>query len=226
MQEKYYSEGVCLFCGQKYSQQNISRHLATHLAKMEKEEAAKPTKTYCHVGVRSHEMFLQLLVEGDTDMETIDYFLRNIWLECCGHMSGFRDKSFEIEMDEQAENVIIPGREIYHDYDYGTTTTVLMKGYKHYQLSPQEEIVLLSRNEPLEILCGSCNRAPATSICTVCWYDMNAFFCNSCAKKHARECSDFDDYANLPVVNSPRMGECGYAGGQIDLERDGVYRKS
>ena len=26
------------------------------------------------------------------------------------------------------------------------------------------------------------------------------------------------------VVNSPRMGECGYEGGSIDLERDGVYK--
>ena len=34
------------------------------------------------------------------------------------------------------------------------------------------------------------------------------------------ECSDFDDYASMPVVNSPRMGVCGYEGGSIDLERD------
>jgi hypothetical protein len=26
--------------------------------------------------------------------------------------------------------------------------------------------------------------------------------------------------AQMPVVNSPRMGECGYEGGTIDIERD------
>lgn len=44
-------------------------------------------------------------------------------------------------------------------------------------------------------------------------------------EKHTEECEDFNDYAQMPVVNSPRMGECGYDGGTIDLERDKPYRK-
>jgi len=27
----------------------------------------------------------------------------------------------------------------------------------------------------------------------------------------------------MPIVNSPRMGVCGYEGGVIDIERDGVF---
>jgi hypothetical protein len=29
----------------------------------------------------------------------------------------------------------------------------------------------------------------------------------------------------MPIVNSPRMGVCGYEGGTIDKERDGIYGK-
>jgi hypothetical protein len=29
----------------------------------------------------------------------------------------------------------------------------------------------------------------------------------------------------MPIVNSPRMGECGYEGGRIDKKRDGVFEK-
>jgi hypothetical protein len=54
-------------------------------------------------------------------------------------------------------------------------------------------------------------------------YDDNAEFCDKCAEKHAKKCEDFADYASMPVVNSPRMGVCGYEGGSIDTERDGVY---
>ena len=42
--------------------------------------------------------------------------------------------------------------------------------------------------------------------------------------KHSEICDDFEDYAEMPVVNSPRMGECGYSGGEIDTERDGPYK--
>jgi hypothetical protein len=54
-------------------------------------------------------------------------------------------------------------------------------------------------------------------------YDEDASFCNECAKKHAKKCDDFAEYAAMPVVNSPRMGVCGYEGGRIDTERDGVF---
>lgn len=47
-------------------------------------------------------------------------------------------------------------------------------------------------------------------------------FCEKCAEKHGKKCDDFADYAGMPVVNSPRCGVCGYEGGIIDLERDGV----
>ncbi len=40
--------------------------------------------------------------------------------------------------------------------------------------------------------------------------------------KLENECEDFSEEMRLPVVNSPRMGICGYEGGMIDKERDGV----
>jgi hypothetical protein len=54
-------------------------------------------------------------------------------------------------------------------------------------------------------------------------YEEDAGFCDKCAEKHAKKCADFEDYASLPIVNSPRMGVCGYMGGTIDTERDGVF---
>lgn len=55
------------------------------------------------------------------------------------------------------------------------------------------------------------------------WMDgEEANFCEKCAKKHAQQCEDFEDYSAMLIVNSPRMGVCGYEGGTIDLERDGI----
>ena len=149
---------------------------------------------------------------------------RDIWLECCGHLSAFGHNNFKVKMSHKVEDVFQPKIKIYHDYDFGTTTRVFLKVRKHYQLNLKEKIILLSRNEPLKIMCSSCKKEPAVNICTVCLYEKGAFFCETCSGKHAEVYEDFNDYAQMPVVNSPRMGECGYEGGIIDLERDGTYK--
>lgn len=225
MEEEQKSEGKCLYCEQMFSQKEIGKHLAKHLAEKEKADAGKKTQTYCHVLAESDKMFLHLLVKGSSGMKVIDTFLRKIWLECCGHMSAFGHKDFDISMTHKVEDVFTPRIKIYHDYDFGTTTRVFLKAMKHYQLDMKGNIELLSRNEPLKLICAICKKVPAVNICSVCSWDDYAFFCEKCSEKHAKKCEDFEDYAAMPVVNSPRMGECGYSGGEIDLERDGVYKK-
>jgi len=58
-------------------------------------------------------------------------------------------------------------------------------------------------------------------------YDLHilwrGWICDKCADKHTEGCEDFADYASMSVVNSPRMGICGYESGTIDTERDGVF---
>lgn len=225
MEEELKSEGKCLYCEQTFSQKEIGKHLEKHLTEKEKTDAGNKKQTYCHVLVEANEMFLHLLVKGSSGMKVIDTFLRDIWLECCGHMSAFGHKDFKVSMTHKVQDVFTPRIKIYHDYDFGTTTRVFLKAMKHYQLDMKVNIVLLSRNEPLKFMCASCKKEPAVNLCSVCNWDEYAFFCEKCSEKHAKKCEDFNDYAAMPVVNSPRMGECGYEGGSIDLERDGVYQE-
>jgi hypothetical protein len=221
------SEGHCIFCNEYFSQKDLGKHLATHLKIKEKEDQGKLTNSYNHIVVDAGQMFLHLLVKSTCDMEEIDIFLRDIWLECCGHESGFYIKrGEEIEMDEIVGNVLPPKAKIQHDYDYGTTTRTLIKSIKVYDVDFNgDTIVLLSRNEPLQIMCSNCHKKVAIVLCSVCLWDGDSFFCKTCAKSHAKTCDDFDDYATMNVVNSPRMGECGYEGGVFDKDRDGVYKK-
>jgi len=224
MAEELTSEGKCLYCEQLLSQKEITKHLAKHLADKEKTAVGLKTQTYCHIVVEADIMFLHLLVKGSAKIETIDSFLRNIWLECCGHLSGFRSGREEISMNSKVKEVFEPKLKIIYDYDFGTTTRLFLKGLKYYQLNETKNIILLARNEPLKIICSTCKKAPAVSMCSVCNWQTDAYFCEKCGKKHEKECDDFADYSEMPVVNSPRMGECGYEGGSIDLERDGVYK--
>ena len=214
------SEGLCVFCKELFEQKAINRHLKTHLTQKAKEDVGKKTKNYCHITIGDEIMFLHLLVAGESAMRVIDNFLRRIWLDCCGHMSKFDN----VNKEDLVQDVMTPRAQVPYIYDFGSSTSLLLEGCGHYKLSIDEEIVLLSRNEPLKLLCTTCGKTPAVSICSVCMWEQEAFFCEKCGKAHAKTCEDFDDYANMPAVNSPRMGTCGYEGGLIDLERDGPYK--
>jgi len=223
MTEELKSEGRCIYCNQMFSQKEIGKHLAKHLVEMEKKDADKTMNFYYHIEVQVAELFLHLLVRGDATMKIIDDFLREIWLECCGHMSEFGHKNFRISKRDRVEDIFAPRVKNFHDYDFGSTTRVFLKGLKSYRFSLKGSIILLSRNEPLKLLCNMCKKNPAVNLCATCSWEEDAFYCEACSGKHAKVCEDFADYSSMPVVNSPRMGVCGYMGGSIDLERDGGY---
>lgn len=224
MEKELISEGKCLFCDSLFSQRGIGRHLATHLSKMEKEAATGKPETFYHIAVRAGEMFLHILVRGSAKIKLIDTFLRKIWLECCGHLSAFSIGNEDISMNGNVGYIFLPGTKIRYDYDFGTTTTLELNAKNHYQLALKEDIILLSSNEPLNFICSVCESKTASCMCSVCQWHEYAFFCESCAEKHAETCEDFIDFSQTEIVNSPRMGECGYEGGTIDKARDGHYK--
>ena len=135
------------------------------------------------------------------------------------------DSNGDIPMSKKAKDALQKGLKLEYEYDFGSTTALQVIIFEEYAIKADESIVLLSRNEPPEILCETCGVKPAVKLCTVCMYNGEATFCKDCAKKHGKTCDDFNDYAALPVVNSPRMGVCGYDGGSIDKKRDGVFVK-
>lgn len=203
----------------------------------------------------SSPYFLSLWINGNTFMEDIDHFLRKIWLECCGHMSAFSyprrnaghaltkalnlmakgdpmafqklisGSHGEIAMNKKTKDIFHKGDILKYEYDFGSTTHLQLTVVEEFPVKADESIVLLSRNEPLRIMCDTCHKKPATQLCSVCFEsgEEDAFFCDACAKKHAKECPDFEDYAAMAVVNSPRMAVCAYAGGSIDKERDKIH---
>ena len=261
-EEKIKSEGKCLFCGKTFSKAGINRHLKTHfqdksLVKKAGESfllKVEPNPKY----YGSAPFFLSLWVNGESTMSKIDDFLRGIWMECCGHLSAFRDpkraqgagpwdffeagelrekgkiKEYEelmeeadgeIPMSRKVKNVFYPDLKLEYEYDFGSSTYLTITIIDQFPFKADKNIVLLSRNEPLKLLCHICKKEPATQICNAHDWDEDSLFCPKCAEKHAKECEDFEDYAAMPIVNSPRMGVCAYEGGTIDVERDGVYQE-
>lgn len=222
--EKLKSKGKCPFCDKVSAKAGISRHLSTHL----KKQPINPASQAFHVLVQNGQYFLHLLVDGNASLTKLDKYLRSIWLECCGHLSQFSIGGTwggrEIGKSRKAKDIFRKGLKMNYVYDFGTSTELDIKVMGEYALAVKNGIELLSRNEPLEIYCHLCKTKPAVEVCAVHWYDDGGFmFCEKCVSKHAKTCPDAADYSMMPIVNSPRVGECGYEGGRIDLERDGAF---
>ncbi len=218
---KLKSEGKCVYCEKIVAKSAISKHLDKHLHEITEKSASKNCLAF-HTHVQAGGMFLDLLIDGKETLETLDQFLRSIWLECCGHMSAFTINRNEIGMQRSIADVFQEGLVMEYEYDFGSTTGLDIKVNSEFPMTVQEGIKLLSRNNPLTIMCSVCKKRLAEKICIIHVEEDEGFFCNECAQQHGEECEDFADYGEMPVVNSPRMGVCGYMGGMIDKERDSI----
>lgn len=215
------SVGSCLFCGRELSKGGLTRHLATCEQRQEMirraDEGAGASQPLLHLQVRdayTPDFWLHLEMNGNATLKLLDAYLRAIWLECCGHLSRFSVGGWgggEISMGRQSQRIFSPGVELTHIYDFGTSSETLIKLVDVRQGKPltRHPIFLMARNKMPEIACAECGQ-PATHYCVECLIE-NGEFTGLC-DKHAAE-HPHDEYGEpMPLVNSPRVGMCGYEG--------------
>ena len=216
------SQGKCNLCGKTFSKQAMTRHLDK--CKQEHSQRDTGTKRILHLqveGRHAREYWLHIEMPADAKLQDLDRFLRKIWLECCGHLSAFTiaGQTYDVSpegdpwsgrkpkgMSAKLGDVLEPGVKFEHEYDFGSTTELALKVVAQRQ-GALKSIVILARNDPPNIPCGVCGK-PAAQVCTQCMYEgPKGWLCEEHALEH--ECGE--DYF-LPVVNSPRVGVCGYTG--------------
>jgi len=218
------NEGICRFCMKTFAGAGMMRHLKACKIKLEKDalEAAK-TKGGSRIyllkisGYKPYWLYIEM---NDTaTLKQLDSFLRNIWLECCGHLSAFEINGVSYEstpdpdwsdgksMNVRLKNVLDLNGGFGYEYDYGSTTPLVgqVVNIRPGKLTG-ERVRILARNNPPLYKCSVCKK-PAAAIC---WECDGKFYCEACLTDEDKH--PCGDEVTLPVVNSPRMGECGYDG--------------
>jgi hypothetical protein len=207
----------------------MTRHLeaceqrAAIQAEAGSHQKARQTRTFHLVvaGYRLPMYWMHLEVSAGTTLATLDRFLRDIWLECCGHLSAFEiggvrytvdagqydwdtgGKNMQVRLDK----VIKPGQTCSYEYDFGSTTELTLKVISEQEVEAQKKAIqILARNNLPLVPCDVCGE-PATTTCSQCVYEDKGCLCDACAKGH-----DCGEEMLLPMVNSPRAGVCGYTG--------------
>lgn len=221
MPNKTQPKGTCAYCETEIARSGAARHLEAcreRRAAIEKADAkAGRSETLLHLRVQDEQdgtFWLDLEMRGTARIDALDHYLRAIWLECCGHLSRFAAGGWgsrEIGMGRPAASVIQPGVTYVHTYDFGTTSYTMVKlvGTRAGAPTTKHPIALLARNLPPAFPCIECER-PATRFCTECWIEEEVWgtLCDEHARTHPH-----DDYGPpTPLVNSPRLGLCGYDG--------------
>jgi hypothetical protein len=221
------TKGTCTTCRKTTAKAAMTRHL-TSCGGVEggSERSEAVLMTVC-ARVAPSDYWLHLEVPTSATLRMLDGWLRDLWLECCGHLSMFEigGRTFSVHaeapgaapgpfgeredesMDVAVGAVLRPGDQARHLYDMGSTTELEVRCLERRAGPGLAGIRLLARNEPPAIDCSTCD-APATTICPECSWEAAGTLCDGCAAEHA-----CDDELYLPVVNSPRSGVCGYAGG-------------
>jgi len=217
--------GTCALCGYRSSKAGMVRHVGACAAAHDVSKGT-PARLY-HLraeGAYARMFWLDLEMKADATLKRLDRFLRDIWLECCGHLSAFRidQTTYTIPVDDpfgdfredrsmnyKIGEVLSPsGHKFSYEYDFGSTTPLTLRVMGNREgVIGRSVLRLLARNDPPVWPCEVCKQ-PATLVCPYCMDEGRAFYCAAHSKEH--KCDEEDVW--LPVVNSPRMGTCGYTG--------------
>jgi hypothetical protein len=236
------SHGQCYLCKGTFPKGSMTRHLAKCLpahdnaAVLGKAGKAKKGKLFHLVveGKYNSQYWLHVEMPATTRLGYLDQLLRDLWLECCGHLSAFQIEGkkrpaprsladllamaspdwrgpSEVDMQDCVGDVLQKGSKLSYEYDFGSTTELSLKvvGEREGWVAKPNDVHILARNDPPHILCGRCHKADAALIDMENAYDESGWLCDQCAEETGLAARD---EMTLPVVNSPRTGVCGYTG--------------
>lgn len=201
------SFGICGECDTRVGNAAMRTHLRRCLPGT--SDAARTPSVLVRAQARGESVFwLDIAGSPDATLKTLDGVLRREWLECCGHLSEFTNRQRRtISMNRRIGEVLgSPGDRLDYVYDLGSSTELVVSYTGVVGAPPAKRLRVVARNEAPTWRCDECE-AIATTVCVECAADGGGFCCPTHATEH--QCGE---EMLLPVVNSPRMGVCAYAG--------------
>ena len=201
------SFGVCELCGARVGKAAMGRHLRKCLE--EASGGARSRVLLVRAQAAGAPMYwLDVAAGPDAKLKALDGLLRRVWLECCDHLSQFSFGPLQkVGMTRTIDEVLgLNGSRADYVYDFGSSTELVVRHIGVIEAAPVKRVRVVARNEAPSWPCDVCGR-PASMLCVECVYDGRGFCCETHALEHP-----CDEDLLLPVVNSPRMGVCGYTG--------------
>ena len=194
-------KGNCFICKESFGKIAMKNHIMKK--HQEGEELCYLLKAE---GFYSKDYWLYFSVPLGSTLEVVDKFLRQIWCECCGHLSSFSVGRMEVSMNTKL-SCFQEGDALLYEYDFGTTTCILLTVVEEITRPKQKgKVLLYARNEQPDVVCDFCGGEGKY---------FNAYEYELLCEKCESALDDEEGFI-LPIVNSPRCGACGYEG-EMDI---------
>lgn len=207
----------CYYCNKELTEKTIKRHMksCSEMKKSIQEQSAtdKKQRNQFIISIKpkyaGNEYCIYLSIDGTLGLIYIDKFIRDIWVECCGHLSGFKIRgSFyqDHSMNTKLNNILNIDEKFEYEYDFGSTTHLILEVVDIIQVpSSFSQIEIIARNYEINHECEICG-AEAKYFN----YGKDEWECKNCIDKDDDMISEFD------YCNSPRDGVCCYEGHKED----------
>lgn len=187
---------ICLLCNKKFGPIKIHSHYPSCIMTKYNNNSGYLI-SFMSCGITSKLYFMHCVFPVGATLKTIDVFLRKIWCNCCKHVSMFFNKGHNYSKKTLIKDCPINTKLMY-EYDMCSPTriTIIFHGFLP-GLNPINDTLIVIRNPAITHTCTQCLK-PATK-----WLNRETL-CDKCSEK-----DDVEQEFLLPIVDSPRTGECG-----------------
>ena len=217
------SSGACRKCERVIAKTQMTRHLKRCLG-----PARSKGQYLIVVDMPGSPYWVYFTAPKNVTLDDIDFVLRDMWVECCQHMSEFSvnnvhfvdapeptlppalDGLFPARYVERPKSVTLKhalqvGSEFTYEYDFGSTTELRLRVLDDQITGINGGIAVAARNEAPEVACVKCGQ-PATALSVEDWEPVP--YCKTCLGPV--------EEMWVPLINSPRTGVCGYEGPSVE----------
>ncbi|MCY4654223.1 MAG: hypothetical protein OXC95_13790 [Dehalococcoidia bacterium] len=150
------SRGACRICPKAYTYSYMKRHMSTSHTEDEKPSDNATATDNVILGISAGRYWMIIELPALATLYDLDYFLRTVWLECCGHLSGFiplKGSYGYFPMEVPIAVAFEDKGSLVHHYDMGSTTECLIEFIGVRRIYPtdaqkeNQDISCLTRNE-------------------------------------------------------------------------------
>jgi len=207
------SPGTCLLCRAPVTKRGALKHGMKCLQASGWPTGKKPSLLISIQGRYERNYWLVVLARHDARLGDLDRLIRDVWVECCGHLSSFLVGGVDYDSDDECStdamnvplaDLVSPGSTFSYDYDFGSTTSLDLKVIGETPAAPPKGLLcLIARNNRPSIPCDLCG-GDAGFTSTDLDEETPCYYCRDCLSSADPETLD-------TIANSPRNGVCGYA---------------
>ncbi|NOW04039.1 SEC-C metal-binding domain-containing protein [Clostridium beijerinckii] len=172
-------QGRCYYCNKELTERTIKRHAKSCSVMKksieEKMNQAKEVREQFIISMKDKYnpslYCIYVSIDAKLQLQHLDKFIRDIWVECCGHLSAFHidEEIYHDNSDEQYEmnfylkDVLNINKKFEYEYDFGSTTYLTLEVVDIIQVPSEfSQVEVIARNNPEE---GKLNNSPRDGVC-------------------------------------------------------------